>query len=79
MRRSLRCGPIAALALVLHAGTPPPAQAAGVFHPETFTLANGMQVVVVPNHRQPVVTHMVWYKVGAADEPEGRSGMAHLL
>jgi zinc protease len=53
--------------------------AAGVFDPETFTLANGMQVVVVPNHRMPVVTHMVWYKVGAADEPAGRSGIAHFL
>jgi len=47
--------------------------------PETFTLANGMEVVVVPDHRVPVVTHMVWYKVGAADEPEGQSGIAHFL
>jgi zinc protease len=52
---------------------------AGIFNPETFTLANGMQVVVVSNHRVPVVTHMVWYRVGAADEPAGRSGIAHLL
>ncbi len=35
-----------------------------------FTLSNGMQVVVVPDHRAPVVTHMVWYRVGAADEPQ---------
>jgi zinc protease len=52
---------------------------AGVFNPETFTLANGMTVVVVPNHRVPVVTHMVWYKVGAADEPAGKSGIAHFF
>lgn len=52
---------------------------AAVFNPETFTLENGMRVVVVPNHRVPVVTHMVWYKVGAADEPAGHSGVAHLL
>ncbi len=52
---------------------------AGVFNPETFTLANGMKVVVVPNHRVPVVTHMVWYKVGSADEREGESGIAHFL
>ncbi len=52
---------------------------AGVFNPETFRLANGMQVVVIPNHRAPVVTHMVWYKVGSADEPPGKSGIAHLL
>ncbi len=47
--------------------------------PESFTLANGMEVVVLPDHRVPVVTHMVWYRVGAADEPEGQSGIAHLL
>ncbi|MDH5749065.1 MAG: insulinase family protein [Rhodospirillales bacterium] len=52
---------------------------AGVFNPETFTLANGMQVVVVPNHRVPVVTHMVWYKVGSADEESGKSGIAHIF
>ena len=42
-------------------------------------LKNGMQVVVIPNHRVPVVTHMVWYKVGSADEQEGESGIAHFL
>ncbi|MCH9751979.1 MAG: insulinase family protein [Alphaproteobacteria bacterium] len=47
--------------------------------PETFTLDNGMEVVVLPDHRAPVVTHMVWYKVGAADEAPGRSGIAHLF
>jgi zinc protease len=44
-----------------------------------FALANGMQVVVIPDHRAPVVTHMVWYKVGAADESAGQSGIAHFL
>lgn len=44
-----------------------------------FTLSNGMQVVVVPDNRAPVVTHMVWYRVGAADEPPGSSGIAHFL
>ena len=43
---------------------------------ETFTLDNGMQVVVIPDHRAPVVTHMVWYKVGSADEPPGKAGIA---
>ncbi len=59
----------------------PPALAAekGVFFPESFTLDNGMQVVVIPNRRVPVVTHMVWYKVGAADEERGVSGIAHFL
>jgi zinc protease len=44
-----------------------------------FSFANGLQVVVVPDHRAPVVTHMVWYKVGAADETPGKSGLAHFL
>ena len=44
-----------------------------------FKLANGLQVVVVPDHRAPVVTHYVWYRVGSADEPAGVSGIAHFL
>jgi zinc protease len=44
-----------------------------------FTLANGLEVVVIPDHRTPVVTHMVWYKVGAADETAGKTGLAHFL
>jgi zinc protease len=47
--------------------------------PETFTLANGLQVVVITDRRAPVVTNMVWYRVGAADEPRGHSGMAHFF
>ncbi|WP_404381406.1 M16 family metallopeptidase [Caenispirillum salinarum] len=50
-----------------------------VFDAHTFTLDNGLQVVVIPDHRVPVVTQMVWYKVGAADEPPGKSGIAHLF
>jgi zinc protease len=45
----------------------------------TFELDNGMQVVVVEDHRAPVVQHMVWYKAGSADEPKGSSGVAHFL
>ena len=44
-----------------------------------FYLDNGMEVVVIPDRRAPVVTHMVWYKVGGADEPKGKSGIAHFL
>ncbi|HET7887385.1 MAG TPA: pitrilysin family protein [Bradyrhizobium sp.] len=47
--------------------------------PATFTLANGLQVVVIPDHRTPVVTQMIWYKVGSADETAGKSGLAHFL
>lgn len=53
---------------------------ADVFNPKSKTLDNGMQVVVVvENHRAPVVTNMVWYRVGAMDEPPGKSGLAHFL
>ena len=44
-----------------------------------FSLANGMDVVVIPDHRAPVVTHMVWYRNGSADDPAGKSGIAHFL
>jgi zinc protease len=44
-----------------------------------FTLKNGLHVLVIPDHRAPVVTQMIWYKVGAADEPPGSSGIAHFL
>jgi len=47
--------------------------------PASFTLNNGLQVVVIPDHRTPVVTQMIWYKVGSADETPGKSGLAHFL
>src|SRR5438045_1895012 len=56
-----------------------PAAEAKDFNAETFTLKNGLQVVVIPNHRAPVVAHMVWYKYGAADENPGKSGVAHFM
>jgi len=45
----------------------------------TFSLDNGMDVVVIEDHRAPVVVQMVWYKIGSADEPVGASGVAHFL
>jgi zinc protease len=45
----------------------------------TFTLENGLEAVVIEDHRAPVVTHMLWYRVGAADEEAGTSGIAHFL
>ncbi|OED48501.1 zinc protease [Rhodobacteraceae bacterium (ex Bugula neritina AB1)] len=45
----------------------------------SFTLSNGMDVVVVEDHRVPVVQQMVWYRAGSADEPPGQSGVAHFL
>jgi zinc protease len=67
-----------ALALILAALCPRAGAASGldVAH---FTLGNGLEVVVIPDHRTPVVTHMVWYKVGSADETAGKSGLAHFL
>src|SRR6186713_3624472 len=47
--------------------------------PASFTLDNGLQVVVIPDRRTPVVTQMIWYKVGSADETPGKSGLAHFL
>src|SRR5262245_16259023 len=44
-----------------------------------FKLKNGLQVLVIPDHRAPVATQMIWYRVGAADEPRGSSGIAHFL
>ncbi|MFV0492892.1 MAG: M16 family metallopeptidase [Pseudorhodobacter sp.] len=53
-----------------------PARGEGV---TSFTLPNGMDAVVIEDHRAPVVSHMVWYRTGAADEPPGKSGIAHFL
>lgn len=46
---------------------------------DQYTLDNGLQIVVIPDHRSPVVTSMVWYRVGSADDPKGKSGIAHFL
>jgi zinc protease len=54
-------------------GTPPEAEVVD------FTLDNGLEVVVIPDRRAPIVTHMVWYKIGSADEAPGKSGIAHFL
>lgn len=56
----------------------PPAAASG-FDADTFRLDNGLQVIVIPNHRAPVVTHMVWYKYGGAEFAPGKSGIAHFF
>jgi zinc protease len=53
--------------------------AAQKFAAESFTLGNGLRVVVLPNRRVPAVTQTVWYGVGAADDPRGKSGIAHFL
>jgi zinc protease len=74
--RALQIGAVMSLAALTGLSNP---TRAAVFNPETFTLSNGMQVVVITNRRAPIVAHMVWYKVGAADEEEGKSGIAHFF
>ena len=56
-----------------------PITQAQLFNGEEFKLDNGMRVVVVPNHKAPIIKHMVWYKVGSVDEVSGKGGLAHLL
>lgn len=57
----------------------PAVAAEGSFEVDYFRLDNGLDVVVIPNHRAPVVSHMIWYRTGAADETAGKSGLAHFL
>ena len=54
----------------------PPEMPPGISH---FTLANGLEAVLIEDHRAPVVVQMVWYRIGAADEMPGKSGIAHYL
>jgi len=65
-----------AFLIAIAVGSPTRAQQFGA---ESFSLSNGLQVVVLPNHRVSAVTQMVWYKIGAADDPRGKSGSAHFL
>ncbi|MBY6004411.1 insulinase family protein [Salipiger bermudensis] len=70
----------AALTLAAVTLTTPPALAEETSNQVTdFTLDNGMEVVVIEDHRAPVVVHMVWYRAGSADETAGTSGVAHFL
>ncbi|TGQ41281.1 pitrilysin family protein [Mesorhizobium sp. M00.F.Ca.ET.216.01.1.1] len=71
-------GTLAAIALAL-VTTAPVLAATDDGHVADFLLDNGMEVVVIPDHRAPIVTHMVWYKIGNADEPPGKSGIAHFF
>lgn len=74
--RGLLAASIMLLALPASAISDSPQAGANVTR---FVLDNGMEAVVIPDHRAPIVTHMVWYKVGSADEPPGESGIAHFF
>lgn len=88
-KRTTRIGPlVAAFAMSLLAATAQvgaevveatASQVAASAGTSEFTLDNGVRVVVVPDHRVPVVTHMVWYAVGAAEEAANEHGVAHYL
>lgn len=52
---------------------------AKLFDASEFYLSNGMRVIVIPNHKAPIIKHMVWYNSGAVDEAVGKGGSAHLL
>jgi zinc protease len=65
--------------LMLASTGAPTLASAGMFNAHMFQLSNGMQVVLIPDHRAPVVTHMLWYRVGSADETAGKSGLAHFF
>src|SRR5204863_5218060 len=67
------------LAVAAAPGIPAFAQAAPIAEVADFTLANGLEVVVVPDHRAPVVTHMVWYRVGCADQTPAKAGLARCV
>src|ERR1700742_761773 len=71
-----RFGFLACLAVALSLTAPAGAQESHVFQ---FALQNGMQVVVVPDHRAPVVTQMLWFRVGGTDDPPGLGGLAHFF
>ena len=63
----------------IHAQHSVNARFAKVFDPVSFYLKNGLHIVVVSDRRAPAVSHMLWYKVGSADDPKGKSGLAHFV
>jgi zinc protease len=79
MSRSFIVQAVATLGLLFAPATFNGAAAQTATAPATFTLSNGLHVVVIPDRRTPVVTQMIWYKVGSADETPGKSGLAHFL
>lgn len=68
LRRALLLMMMAGYGVTAHAAAP---------RIESFTLKNGLEVVVIENHRVPAVSHTIWYKIGGADDPPSKSGLAH--
>src|SRR5690242_14078419 len=67
---------LAALLVAAGLGAPARAEEPKVFQ---FTLQNGLSVLVIPDHRAPIVTQILFYRVGATDDPPGNSGLAHFF
>lgn len=65
--------------ILLGCQAPGPVAAAGALRAQSAVLENGLELVVITDRRAPIVTHMIWYRVGAADDPPGKSGLAHFL
>ena len=78
---ALACGlALSGIAAAPMAWAAPPSAADGVDIPyETFTLPNGLRVVVHTDRKAPIVAVNLWYHVGSKDEPAGRTGFAHLF
>ena len=68
-----------ARSLILGAALAAPLAQPALANPFETTLANGMKLIVKEDRRAPSVVHMVWYRAGAMDEPDGVSGVAHVL
>jgi zinc protease len=78
LRRAL-LGSMLGLAIAMSGISPVSAKEDSSPKVSDFMLQNGLEVVVIPDHRAPVVTHMIWYKAGSADEVAGKSGIAHFF
>jgi zinc protease len=70
---------LAAVGLLLLAGPPTAANPDPKIELEKYTLANGLEVMLVPDKNVPIVSVNVWYHVGSGHEVYGRSGFAHLF
>ncbi len=77
MRRTALLSTLVGLwATVAHAGAPPAAHGLAV---DSYTLKNGLRVILHEDHTSPTIVTYVWYQVGSKDEKPGHTGFAHLF
>ena len=79
VKAGVRSLAVLGIAVLILAGQPAWSQTQPQRRASQFSLSNGMQVVVIPDRRAPVITHVVWYRIGGADNIAGQSGLAHFL